>query len=142
MQRRVLRGSRAANVHGSEGEMSKKPKRTRAEINETRDAILAAWVDCYPVEWIAEKHKCTENNVCRIARVYASPSEVEQRTERGVEMKRIEIHAANIVLAYNSGGGIDQIAKQFGLQPREVRGAVYLAIQRGEIKAYQAAPSK
>lgn len=106
----------------------------RAEQAARREAILAMWADCELVETISEKHEVSDSTVYRIARDYGQ--HIATRTKRGVEMKRAEKYAPTIVASYNDGASIDQIASQLGLQAREVRAAVYQAIQRGEIKAY------
>lgn len=106
----------------------------RAEQIARREAILAMWANCELVETIAEKHEVSDGTVYRTARDHGQ--HITTRTERGVEMKRAEKHGASIVKLYNDGGNIEQIAGQLGLAAREVRAAVYQAIQRGEIKAY------
>lgn len=107
----------------------------RAEQIAKREAILADWAACVLVEDIAEARDTSESNIYRIVRTYGE--HITTRTERGVEMKRVEKYQGVIVKNYNEGGSIDQIAKSLGIHEREVRAAVYLAIQRGEIKAYQ-----
>jgi len=107
----------------------------RDQMLARREAILADWAACELVDTIAEKHQCSDSTVYRIARDFGSY--ITTRTERGLEMKRAEKFADVIVKSYNEGASVDQIAGQPGLQPREVRAAVYLAIQRGEVKAYQ-----
>lgn len=105
----------------------------RDEMLARRDAILADWGACYPVAMIAKKHKCSDSTVYRIARDHGQHIE---RSEREVEMRRAEQFADAIVKQYNEGASIDQIARQLGIHAREVRAAVYMAIQRGQIKAY------
>lgn len=102
---------------------------------ERREGILASWEGCALVEDIAERWGCSVSNVYRVVRLYG-PAE-SKRTERGVELKRAEKFADAVVENYNRGLSIDQISAMLGLAPHEVRAAVYLAIQRGEIKAYK-----
>lgn len=108
----------------------------RDAIVAKRERILADWADAWPAELIATRQECSESNVYRIVREHGEP-EYPNRTEKAVEMKRVEMFGDSIVKLYNEGGSVEQIAIQLGLQAREVRAAVYLAIQRGEIKAYQ-----
>lgn len=108
----------------------------RNAIIAKRERILADWAECWPADLIGERQECSASNVHRIIREYGDPNH-PNRTERAVEMKRVEKFADVIVKLYNEGGSVEQIAGQLGLQAREVRAAVYLAIQRGEIRAYQ-----
>lgn len=51
-------------------------------------------------------------------------------------MKRAEYYQDAICEVYNAGKSVDQIGKELGIQPREVRAGVYLGIQQGKVTAF------
>lgn len=95
-------------------------------------SIIEDFAASEAVNFIAKKHRCSESGVYRIVRGV----ECATRTRRGVEMKRAERFGGHCVKLFNEGASVDQIAGQLGLHKREVRAAVYMAIKRGEIKAW------
>ena len=51
-------------------------------------------------------------------------------------MRRAEYYQDAICDAYNAGKSTDQIGKELGIRPREVRAGVYLGIQQGKVAAF------
>lgn len=98
-----------------------------------REAILDDYETGYRREDIADRvksHVSTVDRVLAQARDDRDPRVM--LSEREMEMKRAELWQEAVVKEWREGVAIEEIAKRFRLQPREVRAAVYLAVKDGK----------
>lgn len=109
--------------------MPTEKQQARAKRNEQ---IVADWFSGWRYRDIAERAECSESVVSNV--ICKARDNGDARfgaSDRELEMKRAKLFEAAIIAEWRGGKSIEEIAKSLGLQAREVRAAVYLAIQAG-----------
>lgn len=102
----------------------------RAKRNES---IVADWFAGWRYRDIAERCECSEAVVSNVVcRARDAGDERLSIPERELEMKRAELFKSAIIAEWRAGKSIEEIAKSLGIQAREVRAAVYLAVKANE----------